>query len=238
VITTQAKKPMNTRLHLRDYAQYGALSLAALGYFTPWVWHKSAAFTLQGYDLAEWLSLLPNARAGILPLLLPLLVRSVLALLAVLFALAAARQRNLRWLPTATAGALGITLLPPPAFLRNTGDPNYQQQFMLAVITLLVLVGVASMWPAFQLPRARRRLEIALAALAITCTLIGAALGLTAVGTYVRGTVVGVGVLLALVGLLVYVALILDRPTSVYDRLRASNAALAAAKRAERGDKR
>lgn len=107
------------------------LFLALISYLLPWVVLPASALTMGGYDLAEWLSLHPAARAD--SLLLPLLLRLPLALLALLII---AQFHLPRWLRLAALGIVCIALLPPLEFVRNTSDINYQQQFALAALTL------------------------------------------------------------------------------------------------------
>jgi hypothetical protein len=44
------------------------LGLALVGYWGPWLIHPSAALTLNGYELSEWATFLPQVRDGSLPL--------------------------------------------------------------------------------------------------------------------------------------------------------------------------
>jgi hypothetical protein len=75
----------------RRTVQLGALGLALVGYWLPWLTHPVAALRLNGYELSEWVTFLPGVRDGSLPLgrlvfLLPL------GCLALLFGLAATWQ--------------------------------------------------------------------------------------------------------------------------------------------------
>ena len=65
------------------------LALAWIGYWGPWLDHPAAALQLNAYDLAEWITRLPEVRAGTLALsrldfLLPLACLSVLTALVAL----------------------------------------------------------------------------------------------------------------------------------------------------------
>jgi hypothetical protein len=141
----------------------GALLLALVGYWTPWLTHPVAALRLSGFDLAEWTTHLPGVLDGSLPLsrltfLIPL------ACLALLLAIAAARVQRAahgagrgwgRFLPSSPA-ALGflalalactILVLPPYEAFRNPEYwPEYQTQFIMAGATLLGL-GLCQLLP-------------------------------------------------------------------------------------------
>ena len=148
---------------------------ALFGYYLPWVWHPAAALTANAYDLAEWANLHP-AYSQRTPMLAPFLLRFDLAGIAVLCALRAARATTcgVRWLYAGLSLILAITLLPPIDFFRSAGDdPNYRQQFYIAVATAIALAMIAFLWRKSILPRYQAILE-ALLALA---TLIAAIMG-------------------------------------------------------------
>ena len=122
------------------------LVIALIGYYLPWLYHNAAGLTFNAYDLAEWISIHPAVRDGNPPLLAPFLLRAVLGALALLAALRAARSFGWeRWLYTVFALALAITLMPPLEFFRDAADdPNYRQQFILAVVVLVLFLGIAA----------------------------------------------------------------------------------------------
>src|SRR5690348_12553890 len=97
------------------------LILALIAYYLPWVYHRAAALTFNANDLAEWVSLDPNVRGAAVPLVIPLLLRIMLAFLALLFGLAAAcADRDFgRWGFSTLAVILAITLLPPADFFKG-----------------------------------------------------------------------------------------------------------------------
>jgi hypothetical protein len=136
----------------------GAVLLALVGYWTPWLTHPAAALRLSGYDLAEWTTHLPGVLDGSLPLsrlsfLIPL------ACLALLLALAGARLHHAddalrrgwrRYMPASPAAlgflalalACALLVLPPYEAFRNAEYwPEYQTQFALACATLLGLAA-------------------------------------------------------------------------------------------------
>jgi hypothetical protein len=120
------------------------LLLLALGcYYLPWLTHPAAALSANAFDLAEWVGLSPAVRYATPPMVAPFLLRLVLSLLAVLFALAARSARGWpRWMNAGVALLLALTLAPPIEFVRVPGamdDPNYRQFFFMLAGTLLAL---------------------------------------------------------------------------------------------------
>jgi hypothetical protein len=168
-------------------------ALALLGCFLPWVAHPAAALAPNLIDLAEWTSLHPAVRAMSPPLLLTFGLRAVLALVGVGFAL------TTRW-GWAVGALVVLRLLPPLDFFRGGGgDPNFQQQFALAVGTAVLVAVAAVGWPA-----AARRLRwwtlapVVPAALGAAVAVWGAVSALVYVtAMYAAGYGVGVGVTVA-----------------------------------------
>ena len=75
------------------YLGVGAVLLAVVGYWMPWLTLPAAALRLSGLDLAEWITHLPGVMDGSLPLG-RLSFLTPLACLALLLALAGARLRR------------------------------------------------------------------------------------------------------------------------------------------------
>ncbi|MFW5709553.1 MAG: hypothetical protein ACOCX5_04965 [Chloroflexota bacterium] len=129
--------------HATDRQQLliAALSvLCLIAYMLPWVNSPGVSLSMGAYDLAEWASLTPAARAESPQLLTSLLLRLPLACIAIVFALSVAHSLRItagRWLGVAFVVMIVLLQLPPFAFA-TTGrhDPNYQQQFLVAVVTL------------------------------------------------------------------------------------------------------
>lgn len=170
---------------------------ALVAYYLPWVVHPVAALTFNAYDLAEWVSLHPEVRGASVPLIAPFLLRAVLGGLALLFCLRALRSAT-RWVRLAYAGAalwLAITLLPPFDFFRGAwDDPNYRQQFALAIGTLIGLVALAAANQRGMSERLQRRIEIVISLLVVISAIIGEALALTIIRSLRIDGSVGVGI--------------------------------------------
>lgn len=115
-----------------------AMALAA--YCAPWLASSGASLSLNGYDLAEWSSLVPGVRYGAQPMVIPGLLRAQLIFTAAIVALVPARRESwLWWACGAGALALVIALLPPfEYFLEESWrtDVNYGQQVTFALLGL------------------------------------------------------------------------------------------------------
>lgn len=120
----------------------GALML--IGYSLPWLQGPGVSLSPNAYDLAEWSSLHPAARAESPALLTALLLRLPLACIALMLAFSAPPDTQGRLMFGLGALLLAAALLPPLEFVRAPDDPNYRQQFMLAVVALIgSLVGLS-----------------------------------------------------------------------------------------------
>lgn len=120
----------------------GALML--IGYSLPWLQGPGVSLSPNAYDLAEWSSLHPAARAESPALLTALLLRLPLACIALMLAFSAPPDTQGRLIFGLGALLLAAALLPPLEFVRAPDDLNYRQQFMLAVVALIgSLVGLS-----------------------------------------------------------------------------------------------
>lgn len=128
-----------TRLRLSWFA-LGLLLIAWIGCYFPWVATTGAAFSVNLFDLAEWTSLDPAVRSGNPALLSTFLLRATVALIAPALAIKVGDvpNRAARWGLWLLTLLIGIGLLPPLDFFRGAfDDPNYQQQFGIALITVI-----------------------------------------------------------------------------------------------------
>lgn len=160
----------------QSWLPWVALWLAVLGYILPWGWHPAASLSPGAYDLAEWTTLHPAARSSFPPLLPSLLLRASLGVLAMLFALDVVEQNRalLRGAASLAALTLALSLFPPVEFFTIArGDPNYQQQFALGLLTLLLVVGLLGRGGRFSWT-ARLAMVLVLSLGGIGCSLLGA----------------------------------------------------------------
>ncbi len=141
----------------RDQLSVLLLLLCLFAYSLPWVITPGASHTLNAYDLAEWSGLIPEVRGSSIPLVPPLLLRLLLFLMTLWFGQIPTLPSGLRLIIT-----LGIAaaLLPPPEFFAGGfRDPNFRQQFTLAVLTTLASSLIYLPLPA-QWRAALRRIAI------------------------------------------------------------------------------
>jgi hypothetical protein len=146
---------------MRRYLLPGALALALLGFWQPWLAPSTGsgqgpagALQLNAYELSEWVEFLPGVFIGALPFdRLTFLIPC--ACLTVLFGLAAARVRRAAprgWLsalwPESVLGwgllllaGLSVAAVFPyyPYILRAYADPEFQMQFFVACAAVLAV---------------------------------------------------------------------------------------------------
>lgn len=123
----------------------------------PWLETGTAALDFSPFDLAEWLTLVPDVRFGSDELTTPLLIRLVHALVFCAVTLLPRRMFGLGWWCVATIGVLGSLMLLPPIefFIRPEfrADPNYGQLVQVTLISLgLVAIGLSPIGRRFRRP--------------------------------------------------------------------------------------
>lgn len=104
----------------------GAGLLTFVAYHMPWHIHPLAAFSNNGFDLAEWMSLHPSVRTTQIeatPFLTVWLLRVVLLPLAMIITIHAARLQDerWRWIWRGVALLIILRLNPPIDFYRGVG---------------------------------------------------------------------------------------------------------------------
>jgi hypothetical protein len=118
------------------------LVLGCTAYSLPWLMNPGSGLSLGAYDLAEWTSLHPAVRSGNPALLTTLLLRLPLACLGLIISIGFLRRKLI--FAVVVIVLTGSALLPPLEFFTQyRDDPNYQQQFFLALFT--IATGVLSM---------------------------------------------------------------------------------------------
>jgi len=144
--------------------QFVGSVLIVVGFFGPWVAHKTAALTVTGYELSEFAKFFPEVRSGAVPVRRALFVSP---LLAGLVSLALVINRSdgglpLRLVITALTALLGLVALPP---LQAILEPQYRLQ-------LIVVAG--GILPVLITPLARQVSERVLGAVTLLVALVGA----------------------------------------------------------------
>lgn len=129
-------------LHRHTLTVYLLLTLGLAGYLLPWIAAPTAPLTLNAYDLAEWTRQHPTQwESGIL-MAVPLLLRLQLPIIAMLTALFACGRR-IKPMAALMIALLALAQLPPLEFLTiSRHDSNYQQQFLLAAVSLVAGLGL------------------------------------------------------------------------------------------------
>lgn len=129
------------------------LAVGVVCYYLPWFTHKTAGFTMNAFDLAEWSSLHPAVRSEAPPLLTSFLLRAPQVALVAALAVASSRLDDVRyrWMVRLMAALLALRLVPPTDFFTGTtADPNYRQ---MAWMTALGLILAAAVVPLHRIVR-------------------------------------------------------------------------------------
>jgi len=133
----------NERTGLK-WVALGLLLIAWIGCYFPWTTTTGTAFSVNLFDLAEWTSLDPAVRGENPPFLATFLLRGTVGLIVLSLAIRTSHlsNRKVRWGLWIVALLVGVGLLPPLDFFRGAfDDPNYRQQFLIA---LVAVVGVGA----------------------------------------------------------------------------------------------
>lgn len=120
------------------------IALALVGYLLPWILTPASSLSLGAYDLAEWTSLHPLVRQTAPFLWTALALRIPIAVLGILLAVYIRKTFHHKSVAILCLVIPAIALLPPLEFFTTyRDDPNYRQQFILALLT--VVVGISPM---------------------------------------------------------------------------------------------
>lgn len=146
------------------------VALALVGYWGPWVNHKTAALVLSGLDMAEFVKFLPGVRAGTEPMIRELFYLPPLAAALCLALMGSNRYwRYPLWVRTImviVAAVLAIIILPPyPFIFQALSSDEFRRQFLMGA-SCLAIIGASLLYR--RLPRA------AAASLLIVVSLAGA----------------------------------------------------------------
>ena len=130
---------------------YMLLILGLAAYALPWILGPSAPLTLNAYDLAEWTSLHPPQRATSPPLLAPLELRLQLLILSVIVGLLAS-GRICTKVSALIILAIALAQMPPFEFIDDIRNLNYSQQFLLALVSVILSSALLPLKPGRLLP--------------------------------------------------------------------------------------
>lgn len=120
-------------------------ALAAIGYFGPWIAHETAALTLSGVDMGEFVKFLPSVLDGSLQVVRQLFYLAPVAVAFGIATLACSRQlhypRILRILLLGLAIPVSLQLLPPAWSPSTLMSAEFRLQAVAMAILLLLLAG-------------------------------------------------------------------------------------------------
>jgi hypothetical protein len=127
--------------------------LAAIGYYGPWIGHQTAALTLGGVDMGEFVKFLPGATEGSPSVVRQMFYLPPLAIVAGVALLAGSRQLRFAWplrtLMLALAVPVSLGLLPPAWSPTSLMATEFRMQTITLGICWLLLAGS---WLLGQLP--------------------------------------------------------------------------------------
>jgi hypothetical protein len=119
--------------------------LAAAGYYGPWIAHGTAALTLSGVDMGEFVKFLPAVLDGTLKVTRLLFYLPPLALVLSIALLIGSRRLRYPWLLRVLALALAISvslqLLPPAWSPASLTTDEFRSQTIALGVSWLLLAG-------------------------------------------------------------------------------------------------
>ncbi len=186
-------------------------ALALIGYLSPWLSTPASSLSLGAYDLAEWSSLHPVVRQTTPFLWTALALRIPLAVLGILLAAYVGKALHRRPIAIICLLVAAIALLPPLEFFTTfRDDPNYRQQFMLAILTLVIGILTAIGQP----KRLQIRILAALSIVGALSSIIGLYQAQNLIQGYDLPTTAGSGGILTSVALAVVAVLNITKQSS------------------------
>ena len=194
-------------------------SVSAAGYLGPWIDHATAALTLSGVDMGEFVKFLPGVQSGSLPVIRQVFYLPAVAVAVSIAVLVGSRRlayhRLLRALALMVGIFLSLQLLPPAWSMASLRAPEFRAQACVLVASWLLLAGflIWSRAPAWLTGTVAGALALAAAGLAAWQFLV---VKPAVLAVYQTTTSVGWGFALCLLGLAtvagVSSSLILTRP--------------------------
>lgn len=121
-------------------ASFLASALILIGFFGPWVAHRTAALTVTGYELSEFAKFFPQVQGGVVPVKRALFITPLFAA-TISLALISHRSKGrplFRFGGTALAALLDLAALPP---YQSLLEPAYRPQLILVGIGLLLTLS-------------------------------------------------------------------------------------------------
>ncbi len=120
-------------------------ALAATGYYGAWVAHETAALTLSGADMGEFVKFLPGVLDGSLEIIRQALYLPPFAVVVSVALLVGSQRLRypwlLRWLVVALAVPVSLQLLPPAWSVASLTSPEFRAQTIALGFGWLLLAG-------------------------------------------------------------------------------------------------
>jgi hypothetical protein len=118
-------------------------ALAAIGYYGPWIHHATAALTLSGSDMAEFVKFLPGVLAGTLDVVRQTFYLPPLAVVSSVAWLVASRRLAYAWplrlVSLVLSVPLSLQLLPPAWSPASLASPEFRLQAVTLAVCWLLL---------------------------------------------------------------------------------------------------
>ncbi len=120
-------------------------ALAAIGYYGAWIAHETAALTLSGADMGEFVKFLPGVLDGSLDIIRQALYLPPFAVVASVALLVGSQRLRypwlLRWLVVVLAVPVSLQLLPPAWSVASLTSPEFRAQAIALGLSWLLLAG-------------------------------------------------------------------------------------------------
>ncbi len=122
--------------------EFAASVLILIGFFGPWVAHRSAALTVTGYEMSEFAKFFPQVQGGVVSVRRGLFITPFLAALITLALIVhrSSTRSLLRLVGTALAVLLALAVLPPHQAIL---EPAYRSQLILVAVGMLLAAATA-----------------------------------------------------------------------------------------------
>jgi len=119
--------------------------LAAVGYYGAWIGHPTAALTLSGVDMGEFVKFLPGVLDGLLPVIRLFFYLPPFAVVVTVALLAGSRRLRYPWplqtLFVVPAIPVSLQLLPPAWSPASLLTAEFRLQMMALLFSWLLLAG-------------------------------------------------------------------------------------------------
>lgn len=164
-----------------------------IAYVTAWVAHDITGMTLNAYDWAEWTTLTPAERQSTPALMAGFWLRLHMVLLVLIF-VGGASSLGWRKLGISIVVVGSLLQMPPPEFVANFQDINYQQQAMFALVSLVMGAGFVVVQPS------SKWLGIIIGSVGLVACVAGLEAGLRVIAPFELDVSIGWGFGMMLVG--------------------------------------